>query len=224
MKRLLLSILLLSLNWVVLAQSDSVATPPTVADTATWVIDSTVVKDSTVRQHKESNLYGEPIYYQNGYYADDGNFYAYQRPRRPYRTFGHHWDYFFVESEVLFGEDYATGLMLAYVPSRWGGYCSGLRGYESNWMTMGVVCRMAEPSSLIDLQLYGGLAMGLGVGGEIGIRIASNASNERSKFSWWSASASLLQVGGYGYATVGVSFGITATAALGVVLPVFLVL
>lgn len=68
--------------------------------------------------------------------------------------------------------DYGFGLNVAYVPDRWGAYGSiGAFDYNGFYATCGAVLRPVAETSIIDWQIYGGLAIGWYPGVEIGTRI-----------------------------------------------------
>lgn len=117
---------------------------------------------------------------------------------------------YFLEWEGLFSEyGLALGMHFAYLPKRWGFYCSllplemSVSQYTTSWASFGAVLRpIIEPAG-IDWHIYTGPAFGRGNGWEIGTRIA--AAHQNTQFSWLSGSIGTMFVGGRSYFTIGLS-------------------
>ena len=117
---------------------------------------------------------------------------------------------YFLEWESLWGGNgMALGMNFAYLPKRWGFYCSLLpldistSQYLTSWFTFGAALRPVTRPSSIDWHIYTGPAFGRGNGWEIGTRFA--AANQQSQFSWFSGSIGTMYVGGRSYLTIGLS-------------------
>ncbi len=168
---------------------------------------------------KESNVLGAPVYYNLDGSVRSGNHRGnprgeYVRPKHHYQnTLGNNFNSYFCEAEFLVGEkDQAIGLNFTYLPDRWGVYCSMLTGFRYNYFSVGPALRFSEVDDWCDWQLYGGLMVGDGLGGELGLRIASEKT--RSNFGWCSGSMGVAVMDGRGYLTLGMSIDLTAITAL----------
>lgn len=135
--------------------------------------------------------------------------------RNPIYYFGHNFSTVFVEVSSLIGySDVAIGLNGAYVPEVWGGYLSGHIGVNYRWLSGGAEYRFSSPWDYIDWHGYAGLAVGRGVGGEVGLRMATNADVNRGKFATISGSVGLRATTGGIFFMGGLSVSLSAAATL----------
>lgn len=138
----------------------------------------------------------------------------------------------FLEGKIIYPVQVGLGLQAAYVPRHWGGYASlmqsdGFRTFydergtpydelvTNTWLTGGAVFRPSLNPWLLDIQLFGGIAVGDGGGTEFGIRLGGL---ENSQFSWFSSSFSVINTVHGTYFTMGLSIGVTALLCI----PVFI--
>lgn len=174
-------------------------------------------------QHK-ANVLGAPVYYNlDGSVQSATNNHG--NPRGEYTRPQHHWrntldSYFnsyFCEVEGMLGTgDLALGLNFTYLPKRWGVYGSLLAGLVNSYATIGPIVRLSDYGDPCDWHLYGGLATGDGLGGEVGMRIASPKSN--GAFGWCSGSMGMVFLDGESYVTFGLSLDLAAIAAISLIL------
>ncbi len=187
------SLFLMFVPCVAVAQSDSVA-----------VDDNIPAFDSTAIAIPEDGM--------DEYYAPDSMGVG---KRNPIYYFGHNFSTIFVEVSSLIGySDVALGLNAAYVPEVWGGYMSGHVGVRYRWFSAGPEYRFSSPWDHIDWHGYAGLAVGRGVGGEIGLRVATNADVNRGKFATISGSVGLRATNGGIFLTGGLSVSLAAAATV----------
>lgn len=131
------------------------------------------------------------------------------------QTYDENFCHYFCELEMIPGR--AMGFNFCYMTHRWGGYGSLLGGTQETsasqgqgaFASLGGAFRIVPQKSRLDWHLYGGLAIGNGVGFEAGTRIAGTAKG--SNFSWWSGSVGLLSIAGNTYTTIGLSIAIVST-------------
>lgn len=219
MKRFLITLLLLSCVtvWAQDVVRDSV--PPAVADTSDDGENVIGGRVPPVKLQKEANIIGAPIYYnQDGSVRTPmhrGN------PRGPYQMPRHHYQNnldnrfcsFFLEGEGLVAtDDLALGVNFSYLPSRWGVYCSFLKGINYNYLSVGPMLRLGDVDNVFDWHLYGGLMFSGGIGGEVGMRMALPQRN--SEFCMTSASIGLGRVESTTMFTMGLSIDLIAVTGL----------
>ena len=172
---------------------------------------------------KESNVLGAPVYYNPDGSVRDGNHRGnprgeYIRPKHHYKnTLSNYFNAYFCEAELMVGDkDQAIGLNFTWLPERWGLYGSMLTGFRHNYFSLGPALRISDTEDWCDWHLYGGFMFGDGIGGECGLRIASDKT--RSNFGWCSGSMGVAVMDGRGYLTLGLSLDLTAITALGMLL------
>ncbi|MBP3763830.1 MAG: hypothetical protein J6I49_08160 [Bacteroidales bacterium] len=178
------------------------------------------------RPKGEANVLGVPVYYdREGNVRGSHQAPAHRRGQSPqgvYRMPEHHYrnnvgfnfNSCFFEVETLIGtRDAALGASFTYLPERWGVYGSALGGVHRNYFSVGPALRLSGRESALDWHLYGGaLFSGRRTGGEVGLRIASQAGS--SKFCWTSASMGMAFLNNQTYLTIGLSLEVAALSAL----------
>lgn len=116
---------------------------------------------------------------------------------------------FFVEGELLMGNDIALGVHAAYLPKQWGFYGSYLCGVASDWGSFGVVYRPVATPAVVDWQLYCGPAISNeGIGFEAGMRFAEGAYQNEFPLSLISGSVGVIGMNGCTYVTLGFSLAL----------------
>lgn len=217
MKRYALILLLLSWGSIWAQDTLRVSTGADTADTEENVIGGRPQRSNVQR---EANVLGTPVYYNldGSVRTADGRR---GNPRGEYVRPRHHWRNtldsrfcsYFCEAEGLFGTgDIALGMNFTYLPNRWGIYGSLLGGINHSYATLGPVVRLSDYDDFCDWHLYGGIAVGDGIGGEVGMRIA--APRDKGSFGWCTGSMGMMFLDGESYVTLGVSLDIAAITAL----------
>lgn len=220
MKRYVLLLMLLACCAAWAQNPDKKGSAADTADTEENVIGG---RPQYSNRSKEANVLGTPVYYnRDGSVRTPGNHGnprgEYQLPEHHWRnTLGSHFNTYFCEAEAMIGDkDVAVGMNFTYLPERWGMYGSMLVGERHSYLSLGPTLRFSDKYDELDWQLYGGVMIGDGVGGEFGMRIAG--SRNESGFGWCSGSMGVAVMDGRGYMTLGLSLEITAIAALSVLL------
>ncbi|MDY5969365.1 MAG: hypothetical protein SPJ13_05080 [Bacteroidales bacterium] len=121
----------------------------------------------------------------------------------------------FVETKVMLASIAGVEWQVAYVPRHFGLFGSLAIGGESsfhrNMLSAGVVLRPIAEPRWIDLQLYGGIAGGYGIGTELGIRLATVSG---TRFSWVSGSYGWIITNKAAILTLGLSIDMAALFGL----------
>lgn len=190
--KLSVAVLLMSLAYVVEAQTDSVARSQVAAP----------VFDSSAIAIPEEGV--------EDYYAPEG---MRKGKRNPIYYFGHDFSTVFLEVTLTAGKNRAIGMTGAYVPEVWGGYLTWQFG-NKQWIAGGAEYRLSTPWMKTDWHLFGGLAVGDGVGGEVGVRVAANSFVNRGKLALLSGSAGIRATNEGVYFVGGLSVGLSAVALL----------
>jgi len=161
------------------------------------------------------NVLGAPVYYDTmgnviGQQADS----FYHRPKHHFHNrLEYDFSSFFLEGEALLGpNDLAIGAQMAWVPQRWGVYCSGLTGVYYNYLSAGPVVRLSDCGDRIDWQMYAGLVASHRWGAEMGFRMA--APRQWGDFCWTSMSLSFGYANRMSYFTLGFSLTLSSVVAL----------
>ena len=224
MKRyaILLTLLLCGSVWAqdVVRDSTAAANPSDTSTTEENVIGGRPQRSNV---QTKANVLGAPVYYNlDGSVRTPGHR---GNPRGEYMRPRHHWrntldsrfNTYFCEVEGMFGTgDIAVGMNFTYLPNRWGLYGSLMTGMVHDYATFGPALRLSDFDDFCDWHLYGGIAVGDGVGGEFGMRFASSRNN--GSFSWCSGSMGMMFLDGESYVTFGLSLELTAIVALSLLL------
>jgi hypothetical protein len=118
------------------------------------------------------------------------------------------------------------GTVVAFVPSRFGGYASYNFNFPLSHYSLGTVCRPFKIEKL-DLQVFAGPALmkdnyqKLFLGPEIGFRLSPNAIGNGGWFGWWSLSASYTYLQKKSFYMVGASVSISALLAIWMAIDVY---
>lgn len=130
--------------------------------------------------------------------------------RNPIYYYGHNFSTISIEFSYLEGSsDRAWGAMVSYTPEVWGGYASCHIGEYYLWGSCGAEYRLSKPWSDLDWHLFGGVAVGDGVGPEIGIRLMADATTNHSKVGWIGGSLALRFTSGGSYCLLGLSMALS---------------
>ncbi|MBR1516541.1 MAG: hypothetical protein IJ620_00130 [Bacteroidales bacterium] len=223
MKRLIVKIMLpllaLTLGQTAVAQTDSLAAR--MARDTMSIDESAIAVDSL--DLDESGIAVDSLDFdESGIAIEDVDYDQFVEPdsmragkRNPIYYFGHDFSTIFVEVSTLLGSrDRAIGLSVAYVPEVWGGYIMGHDGIHYRWLSGGAEYRLSSPWDRVDWHCYGGVAIGRGVGGEVGLRVATNAEVNHGKFATISGSVGLRAMSGGIFVTGGLSVALAAGATL----------
>ena len=122
---------------------------------------------------------------------------------------------YFVECILAVGDSYnGGGISVAYLPKRLGGYASFIGTDETLIFSGGLALRPVATESFMDWQLYGGAAVGNGMGIEYGTRISANANGNGGAFSWLSGSVGRIVFSQTRYTTFGLSIDLASFLSL----------
>ncbi len=222
MKKYLLLLMLLACTsvWAQDVVRDSAAVADT-SDTEENVIGGRPQRSNV---QSKANVLGAPVYYNlDGSVRTPGGHRG--NPRGEYVRPRHHWrntldsrfNSYFCEVEGMLGTgDVAIGMNFTYLPNRWGVYGSLMTGMLHDYASLGPALRLSDFDDPCDWHLYGGIMMGDGVGGEVGMRIASPRHD--GAFGWCSGSMGMAFLDGESYITFGLSLELTALVALSLLL------
>ena len=134
--------------------------------------------------------------------------------RQQMKYFGHDFSSWFLEVKYLYGtRDLAIGLNLSYVPNTLGVYGTFMNGINAYWGSAGVVYRFSRIESRFDFQAYAGLVAGYGYGAEVGMRLA-RVNRHHKTFSWMSVSlgVALTNYGSFVSCGLSLPFGVPTAA------------
>ncbi len=218
MKKYLTLMLLLAFGsvWAQDVVRDSTAAADT-SDTEENVVGG---RPQRTNVQQKANVLGAPVYYNldGSVRTSDGHR---GNPRGEYVRPRHHWRNtldsrycsYFCEAEGMFGtDDLAIGMNFTYLPNRWGIYGSMLAGLKHNYATLGPALRLSDYDDGLDWHLYGGIAVGDGIGGEVGMRFG--AAKDKGNFGWCTGSMGMIFMDGESYVTVGLSLDLTGIVLL----------
>lgn len=203
---------------------DVVRDSAAVADTADSEENVIGGRPQRTNVQQKANVLGSPVYYNldgsvrtsDGYRGNPRG--EYVRPQHHWRnTIDENFCSYFCEAEGMFGtDDVAIGMNFTYLPNRWGVYGSLLAGIKHHYATFGPAWRFSDCGDDLDWHLYGGIAVGDGIGGEFGMRVG--AAKRDGEFGWCTGSMGMMFLDGESYLTLGLSLDLTAIVALSLLL------